>query len=888
MTSALAKKLTDTQRRECDAETLRIRERSKTPEAKRRHKFRPAKFTHKNGHPRCLVCGDEERIGGVCDGVEKQVITTDTGGLAQPARAKPLPKDGLVISPESQAKLLADGAKTMVVKSRPFKIAGELFLLLSGNAALGVIRLAEPREIKSLAEFRALSGKHRIPETLRAKWCAAQPAWCEAPLWGYDIASFDRFAKPLPVNRRRGPQVVERDVRIGKAEPGFGPPVPNADLNLRDANVPPMRCKPCRYFVAPTGCKVVVGPVAANLVCDAYQGTEGLRTYDVSPGDFQAFVRGMEREQPYSHVVIDGHDTPVGPLVIIEDTMQPKPHRFSLTRDFHLAHTGSEHSWSQEEVDHLVAIGKAIHVEFERTLELSARLAADSPAFVKRTLRFVTGPAGVVSFLRGFPPLMAALRDELWKLRPEGADLVVKQDKQGVVATAKDLLKALRSVVPKIPKGAARARAVAQDAVKSLATLGGLVRSFARAEDEPVIKGALVPVSMRGPLPLPSNVVTTIERARGLRAGKPNGRRMIDMFCGMGAYSLGFEKAGFKPAVAMEMEPLAARTYAANRPGVPVLFGDCRKFPPADVAALAGRVDAVIGGVPCEPFSEVNTSAGRGDDPRRGLIHYAMRVVAAAKPRVFAFENVRRAAKSAEWERAKARIRRAGYDVDVWNLRAHEHGAATVRPRAFLVGVRNGRVPGEGDVRRATPKTLKDALSGLGRPTSDGPHADPGKLNTTVRGLVARATPGRTFSRPGSTFPCGALLSWTEPAPTIAASSGYYVHPGGGRVLTGREMARVQGLPDSYKFVAHGRAAMQSLLGDCVPVSLGFAVAATLARVTTKSETRVADDPDAFEHLADCLEVEKRTAVDLPPNVVTDLDGLVKFVRGRASAESPG
>ncbi|GAG96157.1 unnamed protein product, partial [marine sediment metagenome] len=61
------KKLTAAQRIECDAETARIKENEKLPSAKEPHEFKAAKFTHPNGHPRCLICGDEELIGKVCN-----------------------------------------------------------------------------------------------------------------------------------------------------------------------------------------------------------------------------------------------------------------------------------------------------------------------------------------------------------------------------------------------------------------------------------------------------------------------------------------------------------------------------------------------------------------------------------------------------------------------------------------------------------------------------------------------------------------------------------------------------------------------------------------------------------------------------------------------------
>lgn len=69
--SSIEKKLTEAEQRELEEENARIRENKKTPAAKTRHKFKPAKFTAGNGHPRCLLCGDEEPMGGICDGVAK-------------------------------------------------------------------------------------------------------------------------------------------------------------------------------------------------------------------------------------------------------------------------------------------------------------------------------------------------------------------------------------------------------------------------------------------------------------------------------------------------------------------------------------------------------------------------------------------------------------------------------------------------------------------------------------------------------------------------------------------------------------------------------------------------------------------------------------------------
>ena len=61
------KKLSEAQQKECDKETAQIKENEKLPIARKPHEFKAAKYTHPNGHPRCLVCGDEESIGKVCN-----------------------------------------------------------------------------------------------------------------------------------------------------------------------------------------------------------------------------------------------------------------------------------------------------------------------------------------------------------------------------------------------------------------------------------------------------------------------------------------------------------------------------------------------------------------------------------------------------------------------------------------------------------------------------------------------------------------------------------------------------------------------------------------------------------------------------------------------------
>ncbi len=137
----------------------------------------------------------------------------------------------------------------------------------------------------------------------------------------------------------------------------------NDRANLREANPNNIgeRCKRCRFFTEPDKCAIVVGPVDDNDVCDWIQSREvdNPFIYKLDDRDWLAFGRGMIKTQPYQHIVKDVTFTPEGPMVLIEDTMKPIPHRFSLTKDFHIEHTSLEHHWTQEEVDRLIALGKS-------------------------------------------------------------------------------------------------------------------------------------------------------------------------------------------------------------------------------------------------------------------------------------------------------------------------------------------------------------------------------------------------------------------------------------------------------------------------------------------------------------------------------------------------
>ena len=168
---------------------------------------------------------------------------------------------------------------------------------------------------------------------------------------------------------------------------------------------------------------------------------------------------------------------------------------------------------------------------------------------------------------------------------------------------------------------------------------------------------------------------------------------VIDLFCGCGGFSKGFERAGFSVKLGIDMWGDATTTYRKNFPHAQTITGDITQYGPEqvlEVAKLAAdEVDVIIGGPPCQGFS---LSGKRMlDDPRNILYKSFVRMVEYIKPKVFVMENVPglvRLFKGAVKEQVIEDFSRIGYNVDVKQLVASEYGVPQARKRVFFVGLR--------------------------------------------------------------------------------------------------------------------------------------------------------------------------------------------------------
>lgn len=93
--------------------------------------------------------------------------------------------------------------------------------------------------------------------------------------------------------------------------------------------------------------------------------------------------------------------------------------------------------------------------------------------------------------------------------------------------------------------------------------------------------------------------------------------KVISLFSGCGGLDLGFEKAGFEVPIANEFDPTIFETFKANHPKTRLIEGDIRNISEDDFPV---DVDGIIGGPPCQSWSEAGSL--RGIEDQRGQLFF--------------------------------------------------------------------------------------------------------------------------------------------------------------------------------------------------------------------------------------------------------------------------
>lgn len=159
--------------------------------------------------------------------------------------------------------------------------------------------------------------------------------------------------------------------------------------------------------------------------------------------------------------------------------------------------------------------------------------------------------------------------------------------------------------------------------------------------------------------------------------------RLLDLFSGIGGFSLGLERSGYFETVAFcEIEPFCRRVLAKHWPEVPC-YDDVRELTAARLAADGIAVDAICGGFPCQDISTAGRGAGLAGE-RSGLWSEIARLVGELRPRFVVVENVS-ALLSRGLGNVLGDLAALGYDAEWHCIPASVVGAPHRRDRIWII-----------------------------------------------------------------------------------------------------------------------------------------------------------------------------------------------------------
>jgi len=343
--------------------------------------------------------------------------------------------------------------------------------------------------------------------------------------------------------------------------------------------------------------------------------------------------------------------------------------------------------------------------------------------------------------------------------------------------------------------------------------------------------------------------------------------KIIDLFCGIGGLSLGFEQAGFEVVSAVDMWEDAVKTYNHNREqkvAQVISVEDYNDLVLPTVLERHGHINGIIGGPPCQGFSTVGRRVI--DDPRNKMYLEFYKAVKMAKPDFFVIENVKGMLtlnKGAFVKDLLARFGKEGvdgekglgYTISYQLVNAADYGVPQNRYRVFYVGIKNKKF--------IFPEpfgyqlTAKDGISDLlhstneyygSEPTNDFQRAMRGNMTHPINqdytdhsqqtidiisqipdGGNIRSLPrefwevrkyNKAFERMGS----------FKPSNTIDTGHRNYFHYAEPRIPTLRESARLQSFPDYFE-VLGTRGSQYKQVGNAVPPMLAYVIAHSIKQI---------------------------------------------------------
>lgn len=322
--------------------------------------------------------------------------------------------------------------------------------------------------------------------------------------------------------------------------------------------------------------------------------------------------------------------------------------------------------------------------------------------------------------------------------------------------------------------------------------------------------------------------------------------RLISLFSGCGGLDLGFRRAGFEIVIANEFDKTIWQTFEKNHADTHLVRGDICEL---SDTSFPSDIDGIIGGPPCQSWSEAGNMRGI-EDARGRLFYEYIRILKSKKPKFFLAENVSGMLfdrHSLSFRNIINLLQECGYSVSINLVNAKDYGVAQDRKRVFIIGFRIDlgivfKFPIGSTVEECKKITLRDVIWDL--------------QDTVISGVKNRrnikAINNNEYFE-GSYSPIfmsrNRVRSWDEQAFTVQASGRQcQLHPQAPKMvkiskdkygfvvgkeylyrrMSVREVARIQGFPDSFEFVYEDLQHAYKMIGNAVPINLAYEVALSI------------------------------------------------------------
>ena len=343
---------------------------------------------------------------------------------------------------------------------------------------------------------------------------------------------------------------------------------------------------------------------------------------------------------------------------------------------------------------------------------------------------------------------------------------------------------------------------------------------------------------------------------------------VIDLFCGAGGLSCGFERAGYQILLGIDSDAKALETFELNHNGTRSICGDITKIKyENDIKPLieCKAIDVIIGGPPCQGMSL--SGPRKFDDPRNRLYLSYIRLVSEIRPKAFVIENVPGLVSlfgGKIKDRIIEKLQKLGYHIKFKVLSSDDYGVPQHRRRVVFVGVRND-MGCEFEYPPPSPHivTCRMALSDLpplksstGLDVMDYTSNPQNDFQRTMRehsmvvrnhvaahhsrhvqDIIALVPDGGNYKDLPDEFKNSRNfhVAWTrfaadKPAPTIDTGHRHHFHYCYNRVPTVRECARLQSFPDDFLFLGNKTQQFRQV-GNAVPPLMAQAIANQLLKV---------------------------------------------------------